>query len=245
MIENHIRILAEAYDAGAEEEYQRLAESGRKLLEFERVCDAVESRIKANDVIVDIGSGPGRYAEYFLDKGYSLGCVDLSARSLKLFSDRISDRHTEKLIFNKVSCATQLHWIDDDTADALLLMGPMYHLTTSEKRLKVLRQCQRILKPDGHLFVMYMSPHPVFSTEPWLQNNMLPHPNGIVTYTKFKERIVPQFRCTAVQASEEAAPYFESTQRVEIFDSESNNASDSAPQYLMIYKNSKRVNQTS
>lgn len=239
MIENNIRLLAEAYDAGAEEEYKRLAESGRKLLEFERVCHAVESRIRANNVIVDIGSGPGRYAEYFLDKGYTLGCVDLSARSLKLFSDRINDRHNKKLIFNHVSCATQLHWIDDNIADALLLMGPMYHLTTSETRNKVLSECQRILKSDGHLFVMYMSPHPVFSAEPWLQKNMLQQPNGIVTYTNFKERMVPQFRCTPDQAAKEAEPYFKSIDKVNIFDSESSNPNDSTSQYLMIYKNGK------
>ena len=38
------------------------------------------------------------------------------------------------------------------SADAILFMGPMYHIVEYEERLRAIRECSRLLKPGGKLF---------------------------------------------------------------------------------------------
>ena len=39
----------------------------------------------------------------------------------------------------------------DDSADAAILLGPLYHLTEQSERMEALREARRILKPGGVL----------------------------------------------------------------------------------------------
>ena len=45
----------------------------------------------------------------------------------------------------------------DNSADAALLLGPLYHLTERADRLGVLREAKRVLKPGGKLFAAVIS----------------------------------------------------------------------------------------
>lgn len=204
----HNETIAAAYNAGTEEEYHRLGSSPLREFEFYIVCKTIEGLLKKNAVIVDIGSGPGRYAEHFLERGHSVGLIDLSAKSLKAFSDRINNSYSHSILFNKVSCATTLGWVANSFADCILLMGPMYHLANATARETVLRHCHRILKPGGILATIYMSPYPKLN--PLLEctayelsdanyiNNLL---NEGLTYTNFNGFKVPQYRCWPTDAN--------------------------------------------
>ena len=44
-----------------------------------------------------------------------------------------------------------------DTADVVLLLGPLYHLTEAGERASALREATRILKPGGRLFAAAIS----------------------------------------------------------------------------------------
>ncbi|MBK8881192.1 MAG: class I SAM-dependent methyltransferase [Bacteroidales bacterium] len=156
------QIIAAAYDAGVEEEYCRLAGTPSGEAEYRLITELLAEYVPDGSVVIDIGAGPGRYAEHLLQRDCKVGLVDLSAKSLKAFSDRIEKSFCRRnIIFNKVSCATQLNWIDDNTADAILLMGPMYHLVNEEHRNIALGNCRRILKPGGFLFTIFLTPNPV------------------------------------------------------------------------------------
>ena len=45
----------------------------------------------------------------------------------------------------------------DVSADAVLLLGPLYHLPERDKRLEALREAYRVLKPSGILFTATIS----------------------------------------------------------------------------------------
>jgi ubiquinone/menaquinone biosynthesis C-methylase UbiE len=178
--------IAAAYDAGVEEEYNRLNETPLREAEYQLIVELLDEYIPKSSVVIDIGSGPGRYAENLLQRNCRVGVIDLSARSLKAFSDRMEDScNSDNIIFNRVSCATQLDWVDDCSADAILLMGPLYHLVSDEHRNLTLANCRRILKPDGLLFTVFLSPFPI-------GNGGL---EAIITHTHFQGMDVPQFRC--------------------------------------------------
>jgi SAM-dependent methyltransferase len=46
---------------------------------------------------------------------------------------------------------------DDQTAHGALLLGPLYHLTRREDRLRALREAHRVLRPGGVLFAAAIS----------------------------------------------------------------------------------------
>lgn len=178
--------IAASYDAGVEEEYNRLTETPLREAEYQLIVELLDEYIHPGSVVIDIGSGPGRYAEHLLHRKCKVGLVDLSAKSLKAFSDRLEHScDADNIIFNKVSCATQLSWIDDGIADAILLMGPLYHLVSDKHRILALANCKRILKPGGLLFAVFLSPFLVSESTS----------DTRITHTFFKGFDVPQFRC--------------------------------------------------
>ncbi len=101
----------------------------------------------------------------------------------------------QNILFNQVSCATQLHWIANNSADAILLMSPLYHLINNEHRAVALAHCNRILKPGGYLFAVFLSPFP--TTIPPSLHPSKDHfsGNNPITHTSFMGFQVPQFRC--------------------------------------------------
>ena len=179
-------IIAAAYDSGVDEEYRRLEDSLSGVTEYQIFIDLFHKFIPDGKTVIDIGTDSGRYAEYLLRRNCKVGVVDLSARSLKAFSDRLSEANfIENIIFNKVSCATQLDWIEGGSADVILLMGPLYHLINEEHRILALNNCKRILKGRGLLFTVFLSQGVNF---------------GSITYTRFQGFDVPQFRCHPAEA---------------------------------------------
>ena len=188
--------ISEAYDAGVEEEYNRLTETPLREAEFQLITELLDEYIPNGSAIVDIGSGPGRYAEHLLKRNCKVGVVDLSSKSLKAFSDRMENSHCQSnIIFNQVSCATQLDWIADHSADAILLMGPLYHLIDEAHRTVALAHCSRILKPGGYLFSVFLSRFPVSTPQTVKTPKDLFSGNNPITHTTFKGFQVPQFRC--------------------------------------------------
>jgi ubiquinone/menaquinone biosynthesis C-methylase UbiE len=188
--------IAEAYDAGVEEEYNRLTENPLREAEYHLIVELLDEYITDGSTIIDIGSGPGRYAEHLLQRNCKVGVVDLSAKSLKAFSDRIENSQFQaNIIFNQVSCATQLDWIASNSADAILLMGPLYHLIDEEHRTVALSHCHRILKPGGYLFSVFLSRFPVSTPQTVKTPKDLFSENHPITHTSFKGFQVPQFRC--------------------------------------------------
>jgi ubiquinone/menaquinone biosynthesis C-methylase UbiE len=206
------QIIEAAYDAGVDQEYNRITETPLREAEYQLIVELLDKYIPKGATVFDIGSGPGRYAEHLLLQNCKVGVVDLSAKSLKAFSDRIKDSCCQQnIIFNKVSCATHLSWIADNSADAILLMGPLYHLIKEEHRNTALSHCHRILKPGGYLFTVFLSPFPeVYNiSESIGKEVLLPNlelfrhvQNSTVTHTQFQGFEVPQFRCWPSTAKE-------------------------------------------
>lgn len=211
-------ILKLAYDAGARDEYQRLT-TPDGMVEFSKVCSAIEKYTNAGAIIYDIGCGPGRYTEHLINKGYLVGCVDLSEKSLAMFDERLQGINNDKILFSKACCASELDWIDSESADTILLLGPMYHITNEIKRKSVVSHCHRILKKGGYLISMFLSPFPVLNNQLIGESNLLDiteKENCILTSTSFKGFIVPQYRCWPQNAITEFQHFFTETDIIHV-----------------------------
>ena len=203
-------IIRIAYNAGVADEYQRLTCPDGKI-EFSKVCSAIEKYTKTGSVIYDIGCGPGIYTEYLVRKGFYVGCVDLSEKSIAMCNERFPGMYSNHVLFKEVCCASELNWAETESADTILLLGPMYHITNESKRKLIIEQCHRLLKKDGFIICMFMSIFPAIEYENAAKNNILKieeFQNHIVTTVNFKGFNVPQYRCWPNSAINEFYPMF-------------------------------------
>jgi SAM-dependent methyltransferase len=121
-------------------------------LEAERTKEILQRRLpRAPAVIADIGGGPGHYAVWLAELGYRVRHRDL----MDLHVDQLR-AHGDPAIETAVGDARDLD-LPDASVDAVLLLGPLYHLPDHEDRLTALRQSRRIVRAGGPVFAAAIS----------------------------------------------------------------------------------------
>lgn len=146
------RALLDHYTRGGE---QTRLEDGLGLVEFERTQEILLRHLpEAPADIADIGGGPGRYAHWLAGRGYSVRLRDI----VPLHIDQaISSAAVAGLIVDAaVGDACDLD-LADSSVDAVLLLGPLYHLTDPADRARCLAEAHRVLRPSGVVFAAAIS----------------------------------------------------------------------------------------
>ena len=145
--------IAGYYDRAPEED--RL-EQGAFLLESLRTRELIQRYApSAPATVVDIGGAAGAYALWLAEAGYTVHLVDPVAR-LVAEARRRSAARSRPLASCEVGDARSTNFADR-TADLVLLLGPLYHLTTKEDRARALSEAARVLKPGGRLLAAAIS----------------------------------------------------------------------------------------
>ena len=111
-------------------------------------------------VIYDIGGGYGEYAWWLTSLGYEVHLFDLSETNIAM-SASLSEKYPGCSLHTAEVCDARSIPRADGTADAVLLMGPLYHITEYEERIAALKECKRLLRPCGVLFVAALTPYSV------------------------------------------------------------------------------------
>jgi SAM-dependent methyltransferase len=134
------------YDAGIE--LPRLAQ-GAGQLEFTRTCEIIRRHFPPPPaVVLDVGGGPGVYACWLARVGYEVYLVDPVPLHIEQAREASRRQPDHPLAGAAVGDARRLDRLGGST-DAVLLMGPLYHLTERDDRLAAWREARRILKPGG------------------------------------------------------------------------------------------------
>ena len=95
------------------------------------------------------------YSAWLAEQGYEVHLVDASAR-LVTQARQVSANLKTPIASLSVADARSLPQ-PDGFADAVLLMGPLYHLTTAADREVALREAHRVLRASGFLVVAAIS----------------------------------------------------------------------------------------
>lgn len=152
---NHV---VESYENYKEED--RLTTNNSRKIEFITTIRAFDGLFPSGAKILDCAAGTGVYSFHLAEKGYKVTATDITPRHIEYIDNKLRSNPCD--ISTAVLDATDLSRYHDDTFDAVLCMGPFYHLTEKEQREKCLTECLRVLKKDGLLAVAYISRFFVF-----------------------------------------------------------------------------------
>ena len=142
------------YDRGLERD--RLA-SGPGALELLRTQTLLDRYLPPPpSVIADIGGGPGRYAIWLSERGYHVHLVDPVPLHIEQARIATRDRPAAALASAEVGDARALR-LADASADAILLLGPLYHLPERSDRLQALAEARRVCRKGGVIIAAAIS----------------------------------------------------------------------------------------
>jgi SAM-dependent methyltransferase len=147
-------------DEGLQSHYELGFEAGRLdrplgVVEFERTTELVRRHLPPPPGrVADIGGGPGRYAVWLASLGYEVVHRDLVPLHVEQALAAANARGVS--IDAAVGDARQID-LPDESVEAALLLGPLYHLDVRSDRLRCLEEARRVLKPGGFAFVAAIS----------------------------------------------------------------------------------------
>src|SRR5215213_10347328 len=135
------------YEQGVERE--RLLRGGAGRLEYLRTRELLARYLPpAPATVLDVGGGAGVYALPLAREGYWVHLIDPVGLHVDQAREASALQRDAPLASAEVGDARRLAW-DDDCVEAVLLLGPLYHLSSREERLRALREAYRIIRPGG------------------------------------------------------------------------------------------------
>lgn len=145
----------------AEEHYRAIDEAKR----LERLGSQVEL-VRTREIllrflgeeprrILDVGGGAGIYSFWLAERGHDVTLIDAVQKHIDQ-AMVVNSESEFKLAAARVGDARRLDE-RDETFDAMLLLGPLYHLTRRADREAALEEARRVLKPEGILFAVAIS----------------------------------------------------------------------------------------
>src|SRR4051794_9676082 len=140
------REVAAFYARGLERD--RLS-AGQGALELLRTQQLLERYLPAAPaVLADVGGGPGRYALWLAGQRYQGHLLDPITLHVEQARSASQNSSTSVLASTQVGDARELPF-PDASMDAVLLLGPLYHLSEPADRLQALAEARRVCRSGG------------------------------------------------------------------------------------------------
>ncbi|APG66290.1 SAM-dependent methyltransferase [Tenacibaculum todarodis] len=154
-------------------------EKGMGIFEFERIKELIQLHItKKNATIIDVGGGTGKYSEWLAKKEHKVHLVEPVLKHIKLAEQRAKKLQNPFSI--TIGEAKKLPF-EDNTADLVILHGPLYHLQKREDRVTAILEAKRVLKKGG--IILGFGINATASTVVGLMNGMI-HANSFFDMCK-------------------------------------------------------------
>ena len=137
-------IVRAYYNQTAEGEWKRIENRPEFLL----TCRFLDRIIHPGEKVLDIGGGPGRYSIHFAQRGCSVTLVDLAEENVRLAKEHAAEAGV-KLEAYTGDALDVAELLAGREFDAVLLMGPLYHLLETDERVRAVDAALKLTKPGG------------------------------------------------------------------------------------------------
>jgi len=138
--------IAVHYDLGLES--SRLFVDGRPRLEYVRTLELLDRHLPPPPGrILDVGGGTGVYAVPLVERGFTVHVIEPVHRHVQQV-EATARRQDLGGLSAELGDARDLSGVSED-ADAVLLLGPLYHLTEASDRATALAEARRVVRPGG------------------------------------------------------------------------------------------------
>lgn len=141
------------YAGGGED--TRSEKSPSNGVEFYYTEKILRPYIKSTSRVAEIGCATGYYATRFANLCESYSGIDFCPENIDIFRRKIIDLGMAGVIA-EVGDATSLTGISDGVFDIVLCLGPMYHLSRTD-RAKAFDECRRIAKDGATIAFAYIN----------------------------------------------------------------------------------------
>jgi ubiquinone/menaquinone biosynthesis C-methylase UbiE len=103
--------------------------------------------------VLDVGGGPGVYAEWLSQRGYQVHLVD----SVPLHVEEARRRAGQPPSFSVTQGDARALAFDAGSFDVVLLLGPLYHLAERDERVPTLGEARRVCRSGGTVIAAAIS----------------------------------------------------------------------------------------
>lgn len=135
---------------------QHRLDSLEGYLEYIISLDLLLKHLSPNAKVLDLGGGAGKYSFELAKRGYHVTLADLSVELLSQAKKEIELNKSSSLDSIDEVNAIDLNIYQDNSFDAVILFGPLYHLIDENERIKCVKKVYRVLKNNGQVFASFI-----------------------------------------------------------------------------------------
>ena len=138
------------------DEKNRLAATNSGKLEYTMTKQILDKYLPESASVLDLGAGTGAYAFPLAEEGYQVVLADLSEDLIRQAKQEKEESGNDNIISCDIVNAIDLSIYADERFDAVLLLGPLYHMTEEWERKKCIAEIERVLKQGGVIFASFI-----------------------------------------------------------------------------------------
>lgn len=169
------------------DEDNRLCHSYASSIEYITTMHFIHKFIEKGANILELGAATGAYTIQLAKDTYIMSAVEPVEKHLNLLREKAK----ELPIQIHAGSAVHLDEFENESFDAVLCMGPLYHLYSEKERKQCIKEAIRVCKKGGVLFFAYVPNDMVFITESmYTKDFLIRQEYDPVTFKLFDDTII-------------------------------------------------------